>query len=114
MSKATRLIKHLNKIINDYNNFGDNPESFVDAIYEISIELKSLRKDKLEHLAEIYVERDRAIVKQLILNAWMNVHPDSSGELFPVSRSGGKPPKVMAIFSGVNTSDVSPYAKQFC
>lgn len=74
MSKATRLIKHLNKIINDYNNFGDNPESFVDAIYEdLNVELEKLKaKDKPEHLAEIYVERDRAIIKQQILNRVMD------------------------------------------
>ena len=74
MSKATRLIKHLNKIINDYNNFGDNPESFVDAIYEdLNVELEKLKaKDNPEHLAEIYVERDRAIIKQQILNRVMD------------------------------------------
>ena len=74
MSKATRLIKHLNKIINDHNNFGDNPESFLDTIYEeLNIDLEKLKeKNNPEHLAEIYVERDRAIIKQQILNRVMD------------------------------------------
>ena len=37
MSKATRLIKHLNKIINDYNNFGDNlSREFHQSYYAMS------------------------------------------------------------------------------
>ena len=74
MSKATRLIKHLNKIINNHNNFGDNPESFLDTIYEeLNIDLEKLKeKNNPEHLAEIYVERDRAIIKQQILNRVMD------------------------------------------
>ena len=73
MSRATRLIRRLDKVLNRYDSFGDNPDAFVDAVFnELDGELEAVRqKSKPEHWAEIYVERDRARIKQDVLNRVM-------------------------------------------
>lgn len=73
MSRATRLIRRLDKVLNRHDSFGDNPDAFVEAVFdELEGELKAVQqKSKPEHWAEIYVERDRARVKQDVLNRVM-------------------------------------------
>ena len=70
MSRASRLIKRLDKTFNRYDSFGDHPDSFVETVMSgLETELDSIRsKDKPELWAEIYVERDRAQIKQEVLN----------------------------------------------
>ena len=59
MSASTRLINKLDKALSVYDSFGDDP-------------LNKLRsKSNPDLMAEIYVERDRAIIKQEILNRVM-------------------------------------------
>ena len=73
MSRATRLIRRLDKVLNRHDSFGDNPDAFVDAVFdELQDELEAVQhKSKPEHWAEIYVERDRARIKQAVLNLVM-------------------------------------------
>ena len=73
MSRASRLIKRLDKALNGYDSFGDNPDSFVETVMSgLETELNSIRnKKKPELWAEIYVERDRARIKQEVLNRVM-------------------------------------------
>ena len=77
MSRASRLIKRLDKALNRYDSFGDNPESFVETVMSgLETELASIRsKDKPELWAEIYVERDRARIKTAVLNKVMDRSP---------------------------------------
>ena len=78
MSRASRLIKRLDKALNRYDSFGDNPESFVETVMSgLETELNSIRnKKKPELWAEIYVERDRARIKQEVLNRVMGKESD--------------------------------------
>ena len=73
MSRATRLIKKLDKALSRQESFGDNPDAFIDPLMaEIEEMTRSLeQKSKPEHWAEIYVERDRARLKQEVLNRVM-------------------------------------------
>ena len=73
MSRATRLINRLDKALSRHSSFGDNPKAFIDELFnEIEDSLESLqKKSKPEHWAEIYVERDRAQIKQEVLNRVM-------------------------------------------
>ena len=73
MSRATRLIRRLDKVLNRHDSFGDHPDAFVDAVFsELEQELEAVqRKSKPEHWAEIYVERDRSGIKQAVLNRVM-------------------------------------------
>jgi len=73
MSAATRLIKKLDKALSEYDTFGDNPNAVVDEVLaNIEKPLQNLRsKSKPELMAEIYVARDRAMIKQEILNRVM-------------------------------------------
>ena len=73
MTRATRLIKCLDKVLAEHDSFGDNPSSFVDTVFDaIEEQLKLVQtKSKPEHWAEIYVERDRAMIKQEVLNRVM-------------------------------------------
>ena len=73
MSAATRLINKLDKILYSYDSFGDDPTALVDEVLaKIEKPLNNLRsKSKSELMAEIYVERDRALIKQEILNRVM-------------------------------------------
>ena len=73
MSRATRLIKRLDKALRSHDSFGDDPDAFVDGVLAgLESELDSIRdKGKPEHWAEIYVERDRARIKQQVLNRLM-------------------------------------------
>ena len=74
MSKASRLIKHLDKVLKSHSSFGDNPDGFIEQIMsELEDDYSELlKKSKPEHWAEIYVERDRARIKQMILNQMMS------------------------------------------
>ena len=80
MSRATRLIRRLDKVLNRHDSFGDNPDAFVEAVFdELEGELKAVQqKSKPEHWAEIYVERDRARIKQAVLNRLMALSSQSS------------------------------------
>ena len=78
MSRASRLIKRLDKALNGYESFGDNPDSFVETVMSgLETELGAIRsKDKPELWAEICVERDRARIKQAVLNRAMGQGSD--------------------------------------
>lgn len=80
MSRASRLINHLDKVLARYASFGDDPDSFVDSILsDVQEEISAvLDKPKPKHCAEIYVERDRARIKQEILNQVMYLSAESS------------------------------------
>ena len=73
MSRATRLIKLLDKVLARHDSFGDDPEAFVDPVLnELKQQLEAIKaKQKPKHWAEIYVERDRALIKQQVLNRVM-------------------------------------------
>ena len=73
MSASTRLINKLDKALSVYDSFGDDPIALVDEVFgKIEKPLNKLRsKSKPDLMAEIYVERDRAIIKQEILNRVM-------------------------------------------
>lgn len=80
MSRASRLIKQLDKVLDRYDTFGDDPESFVDPVLsDLQSQIEAvLDKSKTKHWAEIYVERDRARIKQAILNRLMALSSQSS------------------------------------
>ena len=73
MSAGTRLIGKLEKALSSYDSFGDDPSALVDEI--LAMVEKSLdrfrSKSKPELMTVIYVERDRALIKQEILNRVM-------------------------------------------
>lgn len=73
MSRATRLIRTLDKALASHTSFGDTPEAFVDELVKmLEDDLDSLKaKNKPKSWAEIYVERDRALIKQEVLNRVM-------------------------------------------
>ena len=73
MSAATRLIDKLDKALSSYDSFGDDPSSLVDEVLAmVEKPLDKFRsKSKTELMTEIYVERDRALIKQEILNRVM-------------------------------------------
>ena len=75
MSRTTRLIKRLDKALADYKTFGSHPEAFVDELFaEIEDDVQVLiGKSKPSHWEEMYVERDRAIIKTLVLNRAMSM-----------------------------------------
>ena len=79
MSRATRLIKCLDKVLAQHDSFGDDPAAFVGSVFaEIEEQLDLVKaKSKPEHWAEIYVERDRARIKQQVLNQVMARGADS-------------------------------------
>ena len=73
MSKATKLLMALDRVLLAIDDFGDEPLSEIDAVLtrlEPDIEQVEIRgRDK--HQAEIYVARDRASVKVEVLNRVM-------------------------------------------
>ena len=73
MSRATRLIRKLDKALALHQSFGDDPDAFVDDLFEaLEQDVATIQsKDKPTHWAEIYVERDRALIKQQVLNRIM-------------------------------------------
>ena len=73
MSRATRLIRKLDEALAQHRTFGDDPESFVDELVEaLEQDVATIQaKNKPKHWAEIYVERDRALIKQEVLNRIM-------------------------------------------
>ena len=73
MSRATRLIRTLDKELARHTSFGDTPKDFVDELVTLlKDDLNSLKaKNKPHNWAEIYVERDRALIKQEVLNRVM-------------------------------------------
>lgn len=73
MSRATKLISRLDRALSRHQSFGDNPDAFVDELFADVEELVQglEQKSKPEHWAEIYVERDRARIKQSVLNRVM-------------------------------------------
>ena len=80
MSRASRLIKQLDKVLDRHDTFGDDPESFVDPVLsDLQSQIEAvLDKSKTKHWAEIYVERDRARIKQAVLNRLMALSSQSS------------------------------------
>ena len=79
MSRATRLINRLDKVLARHDSFGDDPAAFVDRVFaEIEKQLELIKaKSKPEHWTEIYVERDRARVKEQVLNRVMESGTES-------------------------------------
>ena len=75
MSRTTRLIKRLDKALADYKTFGSHPDAFVDELFaEIEDDVQVLLgKSKPSHWEEMYVERDRAVIKTLVLNRGMSM-----------------------------------------
>ena len=73
MTAATRLIKKLDKVLANYDSFGDNPGAHVEEVLgKLEKSLDNLRsKSSPDQMARIYVERDRAMIKQVILNRVM-------------------------------------------
>ena len=73
MSAATRLIGKLEKALSSYDSFGDDPSALVDEILAmVEKPLDRLRsKSKPDLMTVIYMERDRALIKQEILNRVM-------------------------------------------
>ena len=78
MSRATRLIKRLDKALSEIDSFGAEPEAFVDELFAaIADDVETLvTKSKPSHWAELYVERDRAVIKQQVLNRAMSLGTD--------------------------------------
>ena len=75
MSRTTRLIKRLDKALADYKTFGSHPDAFVDELFadtEDDVQVL-IGKSKPSHWEEMYVERDRAIIKTLVLNRAMSM-----------------------------------------
>ena len=79
MSRTTRLIKRLDKALADYKTFGSHPDAFVDELFaEIEDDVQVLLgKSKPSHWEEMYVERDRAVIKTLVLNRAMSMGASS-------------------------------------
>ena len=75
MSRTTRLIKRLDKALADYKTFGSHPDAFVDELFaEIEDDVQVLLgKSKPSHWEEMYAERDRAVIKTLVLNRAMSM-----------------------------------------
>jgi hypothetical protein len=75
MSRATRLIKRLDQALGEIDSFGEDPEAFVDELFNaISDDVETLvAKSKPSHWAELYVERDRSVIKQHVLNRAMSL-----------------------------------------
>ncbi|MAF41588.1 MAG: hypothetical protein CL859_06990 [Cyanobium sp. ARS6] len=74
MTRATRLIKKLDRLLSEHDSFGDSPESCVDEMVDkLSDLIKAIQeKNKQEHWASIYVERDRTRIKTAVLNKVMD------------------------------------------
>ena len=74
MTKASRLIKKLDKLLNCYDSFGEEPDLFVDDLLNrLDKRIQDLQEtQKAELWKTIYVERDRARVKQEVLNRVMD------------------------------------------
>ncbi len=74
MSAATRFIKKLDKALANYDSFGEKPGAYVEEVLgKLEKSLDKLHsKSNPEHMARIYVERDRAMIKQVILNRVMS------------------------------------------
>lgn len=55
MSRATRLINRLDKVLARHDSFGDDPAAFVDSVFaEIEEQLALVKaKSKPEHWADI-------------------------------------------------------------
>ena len=75
MSRATKLIKKIDKLLSQHDTFGDNPEAFAERLLEeLDDQIQAvLKKDKPQHWASIYVERDRANIKAKVLNQVMDL-----------------------------------------
>lgn len=73
MSKASRLIKKLDKLLNCYDSFGEEPDLCVnDLLSKLDERIQDLQETQKAALWKtIYVERDRARVKQEVLNRVM-------------------------------------------
>ena len=73
MRASSRLLKKLDNVLSGYDSFGEDPNALVDEVLaEVQKPLETLlSKSKPELMAEIYVERDRAVLKQEILNRVM-------------------------------------------
>ncbi len=74
MSRAKQLFKKLDKLLSRHDTFGETPEAFVDEMLgKLENQIKAIHsKNKPEHWAAIYVERDRARIKTAVLNKVMD------------------------------------------
>ena len=74
MSRAKQLFKKLDKLLSQHDTFGDTPEAFVnEVIGKLDGQINAIHdKNKPEHWAAIYVERDRARIKTDVLNKVMD------------------------------------------
>ena len=80
MSKASKLIKAIDEALNRFDTIGDDPDAFViNLILELEVEIEEvLNNGKPKQFQAIYVERDRASIKEKILNHVMaQNHPSS-------------------------------------
>ncbi len=70
MSKASKLIRAIDQALNRFDTFGDDPDSFViNLILELEVEIEEvLENGKPKQFQAIYVERDRARIKEQVLN----------------------------------------------
>ena len=64
------MIRKLDEALAQHQTLGDAPESFVDELVEaLEQDVETIQgKDKPKHWAEIYVELDRALIKQEVIN----------------------------------------------
>lgn len=74
MSRAKQLVKKLDKLLSQHDTFEDSPEAFVNEVLgKLDIQINAIHdKNKPEHWAAIYVERDRARIKTDVLNKVMD------------------------------------------
>ena len=79
MSNASEYIKKLDKALNNFATFGDNKyQSFQELLASTSDDLnRLLTKATPEDWKEIYVDRDRAEIKRMILNRTMSLGQDN-------------------------------------
>ena len=70
MSKASKLIRAIDQALNRFDTFGDDPDSFViNLILELEFEIEEVLENwKPKQFQAIYVERDRARIKEQVLN----------------------------------------------
>ena len=74
MSRAKQLFKKLDKLLSQHDTFGDTPEAFVNEVLgKLDGQINAIHdKNKPEHWAAIYAERDRARIKTDVLNKVMD------------------------------------------
>ena len=81
MNTASEYIKKLDNILAKYDTFGDNKYQSYQAVMElISNDISTLLANAgPEDWKDIYVDRDRAEIKRMILNRTMSLGHEGQG-----------------------------------